>query len=1172
MKVAAIAVATTISISGALVIAPSLAKAATLDELLAQLAILQAQIVALQGSSTSGTGTGLNLTSDLNPGARGQAVTDLQAALKTNSSLYPEGLVTGYYGSLTTKAVQAFQAKYGIVSSGTPTTTGYGRVGPKTRAKLNEVFGGAAVIPPVVTLPGVTGSGLTIMAGTQPAETLAPENAARVAFTRVKLTASSDGDVTVKSITVKREGLGDDAVFSGVILLDEDGTQIGNDKTFNANHQLSLNKVFTVKAGTSKTMTIAGNMAASLDNYAGQVVRLAVVAVDAGSSAVSGSLPISGNGMTMNSNLAIGTITMQSGANDPGADQTKEVGSKAVVFTGVRLSAGSGEDLLVKSIRFQQSGSVIQTDLKNIKIVAGGTEYEAKTDGEYYWAGFGDGISVVKGGNLEAYIKGDIEGGSNRTVTMDIDARQDIVVLGKLYGYHATPSSTDNDADSTSEDGEFNNAMNPFYNGWDITVNTGTLRVEKSNTVASGNVAVEVSSSNLGAFSFVAQGEDVQITNMVLNFTFSGTGTSSDVTGVQIVDSTGSVVAGPKDPASGIVTLTDSWTVPAGTNVYKIQGKLDSTFVTNDTVTVAVTPSSFTAKGLQTNKSVTPTPSSQVSANAQTVRAAALKVSVSPSPIAQNVVRNFNGYTFAQFQYDGTNSGEDIRVTSQAITFTTSATADADDLNTCQAFDGTTALNTGSNVTHPTGAVGADPTATMNFDNHLIVPKGTAKTVSVKCTISANFVADSTISVGIAAAQDTAATGVATGNSVTESLTAGLGSTMTVKSGGSFTVSLSNSSPTTDRWALANTTDNVMAVFNLHANDEALKLERIHLTFSSSTASTTDFTNVTLWDGATKVGEAVFAGTETLATSTLLSDFIIPKDGDKLLTVKADLAQVGISQPGTQGRRISINYNGTATTSTRTIGQSSGSGFNSGTATDVNGKVLNLTKTYPTLAIQPVPVTTLTNTSMSLYRFSVTAPAAWDVGLYKFTFNVSSSTVSATTSNFYVYGYSDSAFSVQAYGNNPLNAYAAFKVGSTTQIGTQAALGASPAAGVASTTLNEVVIYFDPGTQSAAAPNAEAIAVPAGTTRYFDLKATVSSVGSTKESISVSLLGDAAYFDRVSSSFLDRANTVDAQSTNNDFIWSPNTTTTVTTTNGWTNGFLLPGLPSTNMEARTFSN
>jgi len=50
------------------------------------------------------------------------------------------GSETNFFGTLTMKAVQRFQAKYRIVSSGTPETTGYGLIGPSTRAKLAEVF------------------------------------------------------------------------------------------------------------------------------------------------------------------------------------------------------------------------------------------------------------------------------------------------------------------------------------------------------------------------------------------------------------------------------------------------------------------------------------------------------------------------------------------------------------------------------------------------------------------------------------------------------------------------------------------------------------------------------------------------------------------------------------------------------------------------------------------------------------------------------------------------------------------------------------------------------------------------------------------------------------------------------------------------------------------------
>jgi peptidoglycan hydrolase-like protein with peptidoglycan-binding domain len=57
----------------------------------------------------------------------------LQNFLKNQGqSIYPEGLITGNFGSLTQQAVIRFQAKYGIIQ------TGY--VGPITRAKINQIL------------------------------------------------------------------------------------------------------------------------------------------------------------------------------------------------------------------------------------------------------------------------------------------------------------------------------------------------------------------------------------------------------------------------------------------------------------------------------------------------------------------------------------------------------------------------------------------------------------------------------------------------------------------------------------------------------------------------------------------------------------------------------------------------------------------------------------------------------------------------------------------------------------------------------------------------------------------------------------------------------------------------------------------------------------------------
>lgn len=84
------------------------------------------------------------ITSQADFGSRGTHVVNIQTFLASNPSFYPEGLITGYFGSLTRAAVQRFQAFYGIVSSGSPSTTGYGRVGPATMAKMNQLIAGGA--------------------------------------------------------------------------------------------------------------------------------------------------------------------------------------------------------------------------------------------------------------------------------------------------------------------------------------------------------------------------------------------------------------------------------------------------------------------------------------------------------------------------------------------------------------------------------------------------------------------------------------------------------------------------------------------------------------------------------------------------------------------------------------------------------------------------------------------------------------------------------------------------------------------------------------------------------------------------------------------------------------------------------------------------------------------
>lgn len=139
-----------------LVVTPAVAAAQTADvqaqiqAMLQQVAALQAQLgVAGTGSSDSAnTAPAMSQGSTqvyadcprvsrvLKKGMSGDDVTRLQTFLSADPAIYPEGTVSGFFGSATERAVQKWQARYKIVQSGTPSSTGYGVVGPRTASLM----------------------------------------------------------------------------------------------------------------------------------------------------------------------------------------------------------------------------------------------------------------------------------------------------------------------------------------------------------------------------------------------------------------------------------------------------------------------------------------------------------------------------------------------------------------------------------------------------------------------------------------------------------------------------------------------------------------------------------------------------------------------------------------------------------------------------------------------------------------------------------------------------------------------------------------------------------------------------------------------------------------------------------------------------------------------------
>jgi len=124
------------------------ASAATVEELEALVAQLQAQLQALLGAQQQSQ-PALLLTKDLRYGMTDSEVSILQQGLARDPQVYPEGLVTGYFGTLTRAAVVRFQEKYASeVLTPLGLTSGTGFAGAATRAKFNALYGTPVVVSP----------------------------------------------------------------------------------------------------------------------------------------------------------------------------------------------------------------------------------------------------------------------------------------------------------------------------------------------------------------------------------------------------------------------------------------------------------------------------------------------------------------------------------------------------------------------------------------------------------------------------------------------------------------------------------------------------------------------------------------------------------------------------------------------------------------------------------------------------------------------------------------------------------------------------------------------------------------------------------------------------------------------------------------------------------------
>jgi hypothetical protein len=257
-----------------------------------------------------------------------------------------------------------------------------------------------------------------------------------------------------------------------------------------------------------------------------------------------------------------------------------------------------------------------------------------------------------------------------------------------------------------------------------------------------------------------------------------------------------------------------------------------------------------------------------------TVKGGSVLVSLSTTPASQNIVAGASGLLIANVLLDAGQSGEDVRTASVPLFFT--STGAPSNVTGCSIWDGATQLTTGSRVVN---SLTSGAKTNFTLDNILRITKGTSKTLGVKCNLSSAATSSSSYNfttVGLVTG-DYSVTGDTSGVTITPSITANAGGTMTVQSA-SLAISVDSSSPASTTVA-AGSVGQKVAVYKLRATNDTVSLTKVGMTLTSGGATSVTTVWLSKADG-TVIGSATFGAGQTVATSTLTSPLALSADTD----------------------------------------------------------------------------------------------------------------------------------------------------------------------------------------------------------------------------------------------------------------------------------------------------
>jgi len=769
---------------------------------------------------------------------------------------------------------------------------------------------------------------------------------------------NGDGDVKVTQVKLKRIGVSADASLTAVYLFD--GAKRLTDSASVSSGIITFNDstgIFTVEDGSSKTITVKSDLAATAGETLGVSLN-AVSDITSNASDVSGSYPIKGNLMSVASaalaGVSFGATTTPSINTSLSPQDEYIVWQNTVTFTTRAVD--------MTRMSFRAIGSINYSDLQNFKLYISGTQVgstvENLDDAGYVTFDLSASPKRIEAGGRTVKLMADVINGSSRTFYFSIRNSADANFIDSEYSLNVLPKS-DSDTFTVSH-----------VTAGVQTVGSGTLTVTKTTSSPSGNIVNGAPAATLAEYELKASGERVKIESLKIATVISDASASYLRNGMLLangvqVGSTSALYDTGYSTGYTTFNLGASLEVEPGSPVtLKIVADVYDSDGTNDiaadvTITARIVSNTSNAIGKSSSTTVD-VPASNTDGNQLTVKEGSLTFAKYTAYTNQTAVAPLNDYKLAHFTLTAD--------TTEAVNLNTITVT----LDAVSSYASDLWVKYGTKETSLTSSVAVSNSYSVNY----ALGAGETIDVEVHTNVSSGMTSSTgQASVLIAGTTADSSSPVYTGADTTGTTLAG----QTI-SFSSVSFSTGNGDDTPDAQIVSGGQTITAAEFKFTSlyDESTLKEVKVKLNDPAGATISGAIIGITLKDGATDLGTSTFnessqvddTGTVILNSATTFTglNIKVPSNSTKTLTVELELstpvADVGTSQVDVAMTLDSVKY-------------ASSQGVETTSATDSSGEELLVYKSIPVFAAEALTsgegIKLESGSATELYKFQVSS-------------------------------------------------------------------------------------------------------------------------------------------------------------------------------------------------------